>query len=57
MSEKLHELLSEKDISKLRAYTKIITVNDSYYDSYEQAFDDIDQILEDAVSKMTRRHS
>lgn len=51
-SEKLHELLSEQDISKLTTYAKVIIVNDEKYDSYEEAFDDVKSILEHAVEVM-----
>ena len=54
LSEKLNELLSKGDIKKLRTYTKIITVNDEYYDSYDEAFEEIDQLLEEAVAKMQK---
>lgn len=53
-SDKLHELLTQSEIDKLTKYPKIITVNDELYDSYEQAFEDVDAILADAAKKMKK---
>ena len=53
-SERLNELLTKEQISDLTTYTKIITVNDSIYDSYEDAFDDVNKILKHAVEVMRR---
>lgn len=54
-SARLKELLTDEQIKKLRSYAKLITVNDEEYSSYEDAFDDIDNIVGDAVEVMTRR--
>lgn len=54
-SARLKELLTDSQIKNLTSYAKLITVNDAEYDSYEDAFDDIDQIIGNAVEVMTRR--
>lgn len=53
-SGKLNELLTKEQIKDLTSYTKIITVNDSKYDSYEEAFSDVYNILERAVNVMKK---
>lgn len=53
-SQKLKEMLSDDEIRKLRKYTKIITINDEEYSSYEEAFEQVDSIVASAVKVMTR---
>ena len=48
-SEKLHELLTEQQISKIRPYPILIVVNDEIFKNYEDAFDDIDARLQRAI--------
>lgn len=51
-SERLHELLSDYEISKLTKYPKIIVVNDERFETYEDAFEAVSEIIEDAVAVM-----
>lgn len=53
-SEILKDLLSPDQISKLKAYTKLITVNDSEYTNYESAAEDVFDTIESAVECMKR---
>lgn len=56
-SEKLHELLDEDQILKLRNYTKVIVVNNEIYDSYSEAFERVNDVIAHAVEVMKRgRH-
>ena len=48
-SEKLHELLSEQQISKMNPYPILVVVNDETFKSYEDAFDMIDERLQRAI--------
>ena len=50
--EKLHHLLNDQDISRLKNYSISIVVNDERYDNYEEAFADVNAIVQDAVTKM-----
>lgn len=56
-SEKLKELLDIDEISKLKTYTKIITVNDEQYDDYIDAFESVCDIIENAVKVMKRNEN
>lgn len=53
-SERLHELLSDYEISKLTKYPKIIVVNDERFETYEDAFEAVNEIIEDAVAVMRK---
>lgn len=48
-SEKLHQLLTEQQISKIRSYPILIVVNNETFESYEEAFDSIDQRIQRAI--------
>lgn len=54
-SEELKRLLTPDQIQNLRPHTVIITVNDSVYDSYEDAFADVDRRIGRAVEIMARK--
>ena len=48
-SEKLHQLLTEQQISKIRSYPILIVVNNETFESYEDAFDSIDERIQRAI--------
>lgn len=52
--EELHKFLNDNQISKLKAYTKVIIINNKEYDSYEEAFIDIDKMIERFVEVMNK---
>ena len=51
-SEKLHELLPEYQIAEFIKYPKIIIVNDSYFNDYDDAFEASAKIIEESVSTL-----
>lgn len=54
-SEKLQEMFSKQQISKMDPYPKVIIVNDDIYNDYDEAFADVEQQIEGAVIKMKKR--
>ena len=56
-SPKLHELLPEYAISKLTKYPKIIIVNDELYSSYEEAFEEVNDVISEAVQIMLKNEN
>lgn len=48
-SEKLHQLLTEQQISRIRSYPILIVVNNETFESYEEAFDSIDERIQRAI--------
>lgn len=53
-SARLHELLSDYDISKLTKYPKIIVINNERFASYEDAFEAVNDIIAEAVEVMRK---
>lgn len=53
-SPRLHELLTEEQISKLRVRSEDIVINDDYFDNYTEAFEYVDSVIRRSVEVITR---
>lgn len=53
-SPRLHELLTEEQITKLRVRSEDIVINDDYFDNYTEAFEYVDSVIRRSVEVITR---
>lgn len=53
-SEELNRLLTEQEISRLKPYAQIITVNSDLYRTYEEAMIHVDSVIEHSVEVMKK---
>lgn len=53
-SEELNRLLTEQEISRLKPYAQIITVNSDLYRTYEEAMTHVDSVIEHSVEVMKK---
>lgn len=56
-SEILHKLFTEQEIDRLTPYPKIITINDERYRNYNEAMEEVVEIIDNAVAVMRHRES
>lgn len=53
-SEEIKTLLTEKQLSTIRPYTKEVIVNNEIFSSYREAFDYVDRVVSRAVDVLTK---